>query len=229
VPGRAEFLRSIRHRTQAGRYKPTNAPDVAWTGEPRENEPIGDPPTRFIEELEALGGYGKRVEDLDQAREYVLGLARERGAELLVRWDVGELDELGVDGPLGDAGVEVAIWRDLEDFREVAGRADIGLSTAAWAIAETGTLVLEGGLGMGRSVTLLPPTYVAVVPVERILRTVPEAIEKYAGVADGLPAKVCFHSGPSRSGAIEMALFVGMHGPGDVHVILVGSVNPRST
>ena len=127
-----------------------------------------------------------------------------------------------MDGPLNDAGVEVVVWRDLADFKEVAGKADIGLSTAAWAIAETGTLVLEGGPGMGRSVTLLPPTYVAVVPVDRILRTVPEAIEKYASAANGLPANVCFHTGPSRSGDIEMALFVGMHGPGDVHVILVG-------
>jgi L-lactate dehydrogenase complex protein LldG len=222
VPGRAEFLASIRHRTQSGRYKPTNAPDVAWTGESREGESIGDPPARFIEELEALGGHGKRVGSKEEAREYVLELAREREAGLLVRWDVDELEALGVDVPLNEAGIEVVVWRNLADFREVASKADIGLSTAAWAIAETGTLVLEGGPGMGRSVTLLPQTYVAVVPVERILRTVPEAIEKYAGVGNGLPANVCFHTGPSRSGDIEMALFVGMHGPGDVHVILVG-------
>jgi L-lactate dehydrogenase complex protein LldG len=222
VPGRAEFLASIRHRTRAGRYKPTNAPDVAWTGESRESEPVGDPSARFIEELEALGGHGKRVGSKEEASEYVLELAREREADLLVRWDVDELEALGVDGPLNEAGVEVIVWRDLADFRGVAGKADIGLSTAAWAVAETGTLVLEGGPGMGRSVTLLPPTYVAVVPVERMLRTVPEAIETYAGVGNGLPANVCFHSGPSRSGDIEMALFVGMHGPGDVHVILVG-------
>jgi L-lactate dehydrogenase complex protein LldG len=222
VPGRAEYLDSIRHRTQAGRYKPTNAPDVAWTGESRESEPVRDPPARFIEELEALGGHGKRVGSLDEVREYVLELAREREAKLLVRWNVDELEELRIDIPLGDAGIEVAAWRDLADFREVASKADIGLSTAAWAVAETGTLVLEGGPGMGRSVTLLPPTYIAVVPVERILRTVPEAIEKYAGVGDGLPANVCFHTGPSRSGDIEMALFIGMHGPGDVHVILIG-------
>jgi len=225
VSGRAEFLASIRHRTQAGRYKPTKAPDVAWTreGEPRESEPIEDPASRFIEELEALGGHGKRVANLDEASEYVIELASEREAKLLVRWDVDELEELGVDGPLGEAGVEVVVWRDLADFREVAGKADIGLSTAAWAIAETGTLVLEGGPGRGRTVTLLPPTYVAVVPVERILSTVPEAIDKYAGLAaNGLPANVCFHTGPSRSGDIEMSLFVGMHGPGDVHVILVG-------
>lgn len=229
MPDRAEFLQSIRHRTSAGRYKPTNAPDVAWTpkDEPRESGTIEDPPARFIEELEALGGHGARVASQGEARKYVLELARERDAKLLVRWDVGELEDLGVDAPLDDAGVEVVVWRDLADFREVAGKADIGLSTAAWAIAETGTLVLEGGPGKGRTVTLLPPTYVAVVPVSRMLRTVPEAIGKYAGGgagggAEGLPANVCFHTGPSRSGDIEMSLFVGMHGPGDVHVVLVG-------
>jgi L-lactate dehydrogenase complex protein LldG len=224
VSGRAEFLESIRHRTQAGRYKPTNAPDVAWTRreESGEDRLIEDPPARFIEELEALGGHGKRVENLEEAREYVLDLAREREAKLLLRWDVDDLEDLGVDAPLGETGVEVAVWRDLADFREIAGKADIGLSTAEWAIAETGTLVLEGGPGKGRTVTLLPPTYVALMPVERILRTVPEAIEKYAGgEARGLPANVCFHTGPSRSGDIEMSLFVGMHGPGDVHVVLV--------
>ncbi len=222
---RAEFLQKVRHRTQRGRYKPTHAPDVAWTpkDEPRESPPVEDPPARFIEELEALGGHGKRVSSPEEARDHVLAVVRERDAKLLLRWDVEELEELGVDGPLAEAGVEVVVWQGLEDFRCVAGRADIGLSTAAWAIAETGTLVLEGGSGMGRSVTLLPPTYVAVVSVEKILRTVPEAIEKYAeGGAGRLPANVCFHTGPSRSGDIEMSLFIGMHGPGDVHVILVG-------
>jgi L-lactate utilization protein LutC len=218
---REEFLEFIRHRT--GRYKPTHAPDVAWTrkGEPREREPIENPPARFLEELEALGGHGRRAENLEEAREYVLALTRERGAKLLVRWDVEELAELGLDGPLEEAGVEVAIWRDLDDFREVAGRADIGLSTAEWAIAETGSLVLTSGPGRGRTVTLLPPTYVAIIPAEKVLSTVTEAIGKYA--EDGeLPANVCFHSGPSRSGDIEMVLAIGVHGPGDVHVVLVG-------
>jgi L-lactate dehydrogenase complex protein LldG len=223
VADRAEFMESIRHRTRTGRYKPTHAPDIAWTPgeEPRESAPIEDPPARFIEELEMLGGHGKRAENLEGAREYILSLAQERGAKRLIRWDVEELEELGVDEPLREAGVEVALWRDLEDFREVAATADIGLSTAEWAIADTGSLVLTSGPGKGRTVTLLPPTYVAVLPAERVLRTVPEAIEKYAGEGE-LPANVVFHTGPSRSGDIEMEIFVGMHGPGDVHVVLVG-------
>jgi L-lactate dehydrogenase complex protein LldG len=174
-----------------------------------------------VEELNALGGHGRRVENLEEARDYVLSLARERGAKRLIRWDVEELNELGADDPLREAGVEVVLWRDLEDFREVTAKADIGLSTAEWVIADTGSLVLTSGPGKGRTVTLLPPTYVAVVPADRVLRTVPEAIEKYAGDG-GLPANVVFHTGPSRSGDIEMEIFVGMHGPGDVHVLLVG-------
>ena len=219
---RTEFLEAIRHRTRRGQYKPTKAPDSVWTPgvERPGQEEIEDPPARFIEELEALGGHGEQVESPTEAREYVLDLAREREAELLVRWDIEYLDELGPDEPLREAGVEVALWRESPDLREIARRADIGLSSAAWAIAETGSLVLEHGPEQGRSVTLLPPTYVAVLPADRVLRTVPEAIQKYAGNA--LPANVCFHTGPSRSGDIEMSLVVGMHGPGDVHVILVG-------
>jgi len=147
-------------------------------------------------------------------------LAKEREAKKLVRWDVPELDTLGVDEPLEEAGVKVVVWRELEDFREVSGTADIGLSTAEWAIADTGSLVLESGPGKGRTVTLLPPSYVAILPVERILRTLPEAIGKYADRK--LPANVCFHTGPSRSGDIEMSLAIGVHGPGDVHVLVVG-------
>jgi L-lactate utilization protein LutC len=220
MPGRAEFLESIRHRTRRGQYKPTNSPDSVWTpGVDRTGrEEIEDPPARFVEELETLGGHGRRTENLEEAREYLLDLTRE--AKLLVRWDVEYLDELGADEPLREAGVEVAIWHDRPDLREIAGRADLGLSTATWAIAETGSLVLEHGPGRGRSVTLLPPTYVAILPADRVLQTVPEAIRKYAGGT--LPANVCFHTGPSRSGDIEMSLVVGMHGPGDVHVVLVG-------
>ncbi|MGB3681442.1 MAG: lactate utilization protein [Rubrobacteraceae bacterium] len=223
---RTEFLDRIRHRTRSGRYQPTRAPDVAWTpeGSPREREPMEDPSSRFLEELEAVGGRGKKVASAGEVRDYLLSLAEERNAKLLVRWDVEELEELGLDGPLEESGAEVVLWRDLDDGREVAASADIGITTAEWAIAETGSLVLAGGPGMGRSVTLLPPVHVAVVPVDRVLRTVPEAIERYSG---SVPANLCFHTGPSRTGDIEMTLSIGVHGPGEVHVVLLDGPDAR--
>jgi L-lactate dehydrogenase complex protein LldG len=219
---REEFLENVRHRTRHGRYRPTKAPDASWT--PRGGKKgveIGDPPSRFLAELEALGGHGRRAEGWEEARDYVVDLARGAEARLLVRWDVEELEKLGADGPLRRAGVKVAVWRDLADFREVAGRADIGLSSAEWAIAETGSLVLESGPGKGRTVAILPPVYVAVVPAGRVVRTVSEAIRMYAE-RGSLPQNLCFHTGPSRSGDIEQSLATGVHGPGEVHVVLVG-------
>jgi L-lactate utilization protein LutC len=222
MAGRAEFLQKIRRRTRAGHYRPTLAPDSVWTpaSRPREPEQVEDPPVRFLRELEAVGGHGFRAADVGEARERVLSIVRERGAKSLVRWDAAELDALGVDGPLREAGIEVTVWRDLPDFRRATAGADVGLSTADWAIAETGSLVLSSGPGRGRTVTLLPPTYVAVLPESRVLGTVAETIGRYAGEA--LPSNVCFHTGPSRSGDIEMSLVTGMHGPGDVSVVLLG-------
>lgn len=222
----ARFIEDIKARTKdvgPGGYRPTKAPDSAWTRAPDRafgGPEIEDPPARFLEELEALGGHGSRVASLAEARDYLVELAKRRGARRLVRWDVPELDELGVDARLANAGVEVCVWRDLEDFRPVAASADIGLSTAEWAIADTGSIVLASGVGKGRTVTLLPPTHIAVVPARKVLARADEVFELYAG--SGLPSNLCFHSGPSRSGDIEMSLAIGVHGPGDVHVLLVG-------
>jgi len=219
---RAPFLASIRDRT--ARYQPTHSPTSVWTHarppDAGRAAAVGDLSARFLEELEALGGHGRRVEDLAAAREAVLALARERGAERLVRWDDDELERLGVDGPLREQGIEVAVWRDLADFRKAAGEAGIGLTGADWAVAETGSILLAGGQGRGRSAALLPPVHIAVVPVERIVATLEEAVAHYAQAGE-VPSSLAFHTGPSRSGDIEMTLTVGVHGPGDVHVLLV--------
>ena len=111
---RTEFLESIRHRTRRGRYKPTKSPDSVWTpGVDRpEREEIEDPPARFIEELEALGGHGKRTESLEEARDYVLDLARERRRSYSFAGTLSTSTSSALDEPLREAGVEVALWHD---------------------------------------------------------------------------------------------------------------------
>ena len=186
---RTEFLESIRHRTRRGRYKPTKSPDSVWTpGVDRpEREEIEDPRQVY---RGARGAGRARQTNRGSGRGTGVRSGSGAGGELLVRWDVEYLDELGADEPLRKPASRSLSAR-RPDLGEIAGRADIGLSTATWAIAETGSLVLEHGPGQGRSVTLLPPTYVAILPADRVLRTVPEAIQKYAGGT--LPANVFSH------------------------------------
>jgi L-lactate dehydrogenase complex protein LldG len=224
---RTEYLAYLRSRTKgnSGEYHPTRAPGVPWTPDADRADaepPIADLPARFLEELEAVGGHGAHVATLTQAREYVLDLARAKEAKLLVRWDAPTLRHLGADAKLREGGTEVVVWRNLEDFRDVAGRADIGLTTAEWAVAETGSIIVTAAPGQGRTATLLPPVHVAVLAAERVVGTVEEAIEKYAAAGEAIPSNLAFHTGPSRSGDIEQSLTIGVHGPGEVHVVLVG-------
>jgi len=227
---REQFLAHVRERIQSGgarpheHYQPTVAPDSVWTpNRPRPSawEPSpGELPERFLAELRALGGTGARVSDTAAARDYIVELARQKGATLLVRWGDEPTEALGVDAPLSAAGTRVAVWGRDADARDLTATADIGLSSAECAVAETGSLVLVTSAERGRAVTLLPPAYVAVVPSARLVPRVTDVIAHYAQ-AGPLPASLCFHTGPSRSADIEQSLAIGVHAPGEIHVLLV--------
>jgi L-lactate utilization protein LutC len=107
----------------------------------------------------------------------------------------------------------------------VAGRGEdeIGVSNAAYGLADTGSVVLLAGPDEPRGRSLLPPVHVSVLEVDRL---VPGLAELFAELGPDLPGSVAIVTGPSRTGPsrsadIEQVLALGVHGPGEVHVILV--------
>jgi len=96
------------------------------------------------------------------------------------------------------------------------------LTGCALAIAETGTLVMDGGAAQGRrALTLLPDYHLCVVFQHQVVETVPEALEVVEGTVKKTRAPLTLISGPSATSDIELIRVEGVHGPRTLDVILV--------
>lgn len=96
------------------------------------------------------------------------------------------------------------------------------LTGCAAGIAETGTLILDGGAAQGRrAITLLPDYHLCVIFGSQVVETVPEALDVLAGAVHTRGAPLTFISGPSATSDIELIRVEGVHGPRTLEVLLV--------
>jgi L-lactate dehydrogenase complex protein LldG len=125
----------------------------------------------------------------------------------------------GVEAP---RGVE-AVADDPPLSPQALDALDGVLTGCALAIAETGTIVLDGGDRSGRrALTLVPDWHVCVVEEHTIVAGVPDAIAALADAArDGRP--ITFVSGPSATSDIELDRVEGVHGPRTLDVLVVAA------
>jgi L-lactate dehydrogenase complex protein LldG len=97
------------------------------------------------------------------------------------------------------------------------------ITGAAVAIAETGTIILDGGTACGRrAVSLLPDLHICVVREEDIVRDVPDGLSAVQN-AVGAGRPITLISGPSATSDIELERVEGVHGPRRLEVLLVAS------
>jgi L-lactate utilization protein LutC len=105
-------------------------------------------------------------------------------------------------------------------LRDVCAVADLGISSADYALADTGTLVMLSSRAEARLISLLPPVHLAIVPRERLLSGLDELFTLLPRPAEQTSSMVLI-TGPSRTADIEQILVRGVHGPGEIHVVIV--------
>ena len=161
--------------------------------------------------IEALAGKTERTADpLAVVREAIAG-------KTAVASNSPYLAEIGVTSL---PGVRSGIV-DREELRDVCAKADIGITSADYALADTGTLVMIASPQEQRLISLLPPAHLAVVPQDRILSGLDELFTRIPLPANDTSSLVLI-TGPSRTADIEQILVRGVHGPGLITVVIAG-------
>lgn len=177
-----------------------------------------------------LEQHGYRVVESDLG-EWIVQLAGERPSHITApalhktKEDVAALlgRALGRSVP-ADIPEMVRIAR--EELRNVFFQADVGLSGANLAVAESGTLVIVSNEGNARLVTTLPPVHIALISAEKFVADLEQAVPLLKALVTSssgskMTSYVSFITGPSRTTDIEKETAVGVHGPREVHIIIL--------
>lgn len=207
---RSAIFASIRENLAASaRFDAERHAHSVSPGSARPASAAVDPLARFKESLELVGAKCAFVDNENEAAEKLRTIVRDLAAKRIVISD-SELVRRLVDA------AEIACVRDAS--RDELFSSDLGITSAQWAIAETGTLVLESAAERHRLASLVPPVHVCVLTAASIRHSMAEILEL---VDTNTNPAITFITGASRTSDIELTLAIGVHGPGELHVIVI--------
>ncbi len=173
----------------------------------------------------------RRAPDPEEALGYLSSVMTQLGVKRAVRSTEDVFQQLAVDSILQRPGIETTIIaqnenRSRETLRQEMIDADIGITGADYAVAETGSVVVLPRAGLSRLVSLAPPVHLALVRPQDVVDTLDDVfllrrLDYYRNGRD-MGSYLNFITGPSRTADIEQTLVVGVHGPKEVHMIILG-------
>jgi iron-sulfur cluster protein len=125
-----------------------------------------------------------------------------------------------------EATVEAIQQHARESLRQKFIEATVGISGANMAIAETGTIVLVTNEGNADLTTTLPPVHIALFGFDKLVATLDDAVAVLrmlprSGTGQIITSYVNWITGPSRSADIEQSLTIGVHGPREMHCVIL--------
>ena len=164
----------------------------------------------FMRNLESVGGLCQIAPDVSDAAALLRSMIENLGASKIA---------------ISDSDLVISIADELSDVdfvkdpeMEFLFGSDVGVTSAQWAIAETGTLVLESDAESHRLTSLIPPIHICILETGKIRQTLGEILD----LIDAERSRtVTFITGASRTSDIELTLAIGVHGPRELHVILI--------
>jgi L-lactate dehydrogenase complex protein LldG len=177
---------------------------------------------RFIAEVERVKGVVHAAESDDDAQRILRELLTSKGAKRATMWDQANVRLDGVEAMLGELGIARVQGED-----DVVATADVGITGSDWAIAATGTLVLSSGAGKPRMASLLPPVHIAIVTTDQLVPRFEDYIAAQRADRLGVfrrSSNVTLITGCSRTSDIEMHPVFGVHGPLELHIILIDNL-----
>ena len=203
---REAVLARIRSALGGGGAVPEIPRGYRGAGTPAE----GDVVARFCERVADYRATVRRVTTAE-LHGAVAAACAERGARRMV---------VAPGGPAAIEGLEL-VTDDPQLSSQELDAADGVLTGCALAIAETGTIVLDGGARSGRrAISLVPDYHVCVVEEASIVASVPDAVSVLS-VAASAGRPITLVSGPSATSDIELDRVEGVHGPRTLDVLVV--------
>jgi L-lactate dehydrogenase complex protein LldG len=194
-----------------------------------------DPVQRFCHELAAAGGKGYVAAHREAVVHTIQRILQAHNARKLLLSRGGLIDQMGLPVKLRELGLEVRTLDAVQPAPLMGERpgvkadfftAEVGITNVHRLIAETGTVVMASKPDEPRSASLLPPVHIALAECSQLLPDLFDLFDLFSPTATRTqilpPSCLTLITGPSKTGDIELKLVTGVHGPGEVHVIMCG-------
>ena len=189
-----------------------------------EEFPIENPTEYFKQEVESVGGKPYFINSREEALSSLSEISeRFQKTKVAITNSVPEF----IKKHFHHQTYEILKPKYKDDNRESIKEAKIGITSCDWAISETGTIVIFSNENQPRLFSLLPEIHICILFESQILTHLSELPNKVKNILLSNkaipPSCINLITGPSRSADIALTPIKGVHGPKELHILILSN------